>query len=111
MAHRPTVRQPVKPIQPRPEAEDDEPSQGLPEAPEQPPPEAEGPKPPEAEEGPKPPEHLTIADEQRARSLEIERMGATAYMAQFDTRKPEDTGKAVQGVGNTQVDERELRRR
>ena len=105
MASRPTVRQPVKPVQPRPEAEDDEPSQGLPEAPEAP----EG-EPPQ--EGAKPAaEYRTIADEQRERSLEIQRLGPTAYMAQFDTRKPEDMGKTVPGVGNTQVEEGALRAR
>jgi hypothetical protein len=105
MANRPTVRQPVKPVQPRPEAEDDEPSQGLPEAPEAP----EG-EPPQ--EGVKPAaEYRTIADEQRERSLEIQRLGPTAYMAQFDTRTPEDMNRRVQGVGNTQVEEGALRAR
>jgi hypothetical protein len=105
MASRPTVRQPVKPIQPRPEAEDDEPSHGLPEAPEAP----EG-EPPQ--EGVKPAaEYRTIADEQRERSLEIQRLGPTAYMAQFDTRTPEDMNRRVQGVGNTQVEEGALRAR
>jgi hypothetical protein len=106
MASRPTVRQPVKPVQPRPEAEDDEPSQGLPDAPDA----------PDAPEG-EPPhdkpaaEYRTIADEQRERSLEIQRLGPTAYMAQFDTRTPEDMNRRVQGVGNTEVEEGALRAR
>ena len=54
---------------------------------------------------------MTIADEQRARSLEIQAMGATAYMAQFDTRTAEEMSQTVAGVGNTQVTEGELRRR
>ena len=38
-------------------------------------------------------------------------MGATAYMAQFDTRTAEEMSQTVAGVGNTQVTEGELRRR
>jgi hypothetical protein len=53
----------------------------------------------------------TIADEQRERSLEIQAMGPTAYMAQFDTRTPEDMSKQVMGVGNTEVTEGALRAR
>lgn len=54
---------------------------------------------------------MTIADEQRARSLEIQAMGATAYMSQFDTRTAEELNQPVAGVGNTAVSEGELRRR
>ena len=52
----------------------------------------------------------TIVEEQRERSLEIQRMGPAAYMAQFDTRTAEDMNQTVAGVGNTQVTEAELRR-
>lgn len=52
----------------------------------------------------------TIANEQRARSEEIQRMGVTAYMAQFDNRA--DTAApmpAVQGVQHRKVEEHETR--
>jgi len=51
----------------------------------------------------------TIADEQRERSEEIQRMGVTAYMAQFDTRDPEAPQQTVPGVSNTRVEEYEIR--
>ena len=62
---------------------------------------AQLPEPPQADE-PHEPESApfqTIADEQRARSAEIARMGPAAYMAQFDTRDPADKGVPVPGVG------------
>ena len=52
----------------------------------------------------------TIVDEQRARSLEIQRLGPTAYMAQFDTRTAADFNEPVEGISTTQVSEAELRR-
>jgi hypothetical protein len=52
----------------------------------------------------------TIADEQRERSEEIQRMGVTAYMAQFDTRDLEAPQQTVRGVANTRVEEYEIRR-
>jgi hypothetical protein len=51
----------------------------------------------------------TIADEQRARSEEIQRMGVTAYMAQFDTRDPEAQQQSVPGVQHRKVEEHETR--
>ena len=57
------------------------------------------------------PPPMTIADEQRARSLDIQAMGVTAYMAQFDTRTAEEMNQPVAGVGATAVSESELRRR
>lgn len=51
----------------------------------------------------------TIADEQRQRSEEIQRMGVTAYMAQFDTRDPEAQQQTVPGVQHRKVEEYEAR--
>jgi hypothetical protein len=51
----------------------------------------------------------TIADEQRARSEEIQRMGVTAYMAQFDSRDPEAQQQSVPGVQHRKVEEYEAR--
>jgi hypothetical protein len=51
----------------------------------------------------------TIADEQRARSEEIQRMGVTAFMAQFDTRDPEAQQQPVPGVQHRKVEEYETR--
>jgi hypothetical protein len=51
----------------------------------------------------------TIADEQRQRSEDIQRMGVTAYMAQFDTRDPEAIQQTVPGVQHRKVEEYEVR--
>jgi hypothetical protein len=49
-----------------------------------------------------PPVYQTIADEQRARSAEIQAMGPAAYMAKFDARTEEQKEqKPVTGVGTT----------
>jgi hypothetical protein len=53
----------------------------------------------------------TIADEQRARSEEMQRMGVTAYMAQFDTRDPDEKPKPVPGVQHRKVEDYEAGRR
>ena len=50
-----------------------------------------------------------IADEQRQRSEDIQRMGVTAYMAQFDTRDPEAQQQTVPGVQNRKVEDYEIR--
>jgi len=62
--------------------------------------------PDEPEAAPLEPLH-TIADEQRARSEEIQRMGVTAYMAQFDTRDPEAAQQSVPGVQHRPVEDYE----
>lgn len=51
----------------------------------------------------------TIADEQRRRSEDMQRMGVTAYMAQFDTRDPEAQQQAVPGVQHRKVEDYEAR--
>jgi hypothetical protein len=51
----------------------------------------------------------TIADEQRQRSEEMQRMGVTAYMAQFDSRDPEAQQQTVPGVQHRKVEEYEAR--
>lgn len=51
----------------------------------------------------------TIADEQRRRSEDMQRMGVTAYMAQFDTRDPEAQQQTVPGVQHRKVEEHETR--
>ena len=51
----------------------------------------------------------TIADEQRQRSEDMQRMGVTAYMAQFDTRDPEAQQQTVPGVQHRKVEEHETR--
>ena len=51
----------------------------------------------------------TIADEQRQRSEDMQRMGVTAYMAQFDTRDPEAQPQTVPGVQHRKVEEHETR--
>jgi hypothetical protein len=50
-----------------------------------------------------------IADEQRQRSEDIQRMGVTAYMAQFDSRDPEAQPLTVPGVQNRKVEDYEIR--
>jgi len=50
-----------------------------------------------------------IADEQRQRSEDIQRMGVTAYMAQFDTRDLEAQPQTVPGVQNRKVEDYEIR--
>jgi hypothetical protein len=79
-----------------------------------PPPTSRSPEPdnslPEAEvEGAQLQSLPTIADEQRKRSEDIQRMGVTAYMAQFDTRDPEAKQQTVPGVQHRKVEEYETR--
>jgi hypothetical protein len=80
--------------------------------PDEPPPDNQWPdEPGEAEQLPNTMAAITtIVAEQRARSLEIQRLGPTAYMAQFDTRTAEDFNEPVEGISTTQVSEAELRR-
>jgi hypothetical protein len=47
---------------------------------------------------PEPPKVRTIADEQRERSAEIEKMGVEAYKRSIDQRDPKDIPGAVEGV-------------
>lgn len=105
MATRPTPRRDTKTIPAPPKR--------LPEYVPLPPPTGLGGQPetlPEepGEAGPVEPLH-TIADEQRQRSEEIQRMGVTAYMAQFDTRDPEAQQQPVAGVQHRKVEEYETR--
>ena len=51
----------------------------------------------------------TIADEQRARSEEIEEQGVDAWKAAHDERSPDEKPKVVPGVSHRAVDESELR--
>jgi hypothetical protein len=47
----------------------------------------------------------TIADEQRERSEEIQRMGVTKYVESIDQRTPEEKQmKPVQGVAHRPID-------
>jgi hypothetical protein len=86
------------------------PSRPLPQAPQQPeqlpdqpppdmelPPEGEMLPPQEGEWLPDEPV-MTIADEQRARSLEIEAMGVEEWKNAHDERNPDETQRQVEGV-------------
>ena len=46
---------------------------------------------------------MTIADEQRARSEEIQAQGVEAWKAEHDERDPDEAQKRVPGVGPTTV--------
>ena len=61
-----------------------------------------------AEIKPEPPVE-TIADEQRARSEEMQKQGIDVWKAAHDERSPDEKPKVVPGVSHRAVDESELR--
>jgi hypothetical protein len=72
-------------------------------------PEAEAEAPPTAAPPPPSPAQpdppvKTIADEQRERSEEIQRIGVEAFKAKFDTRDPEAKQQPVAGVGKANLE-------
>jgi hypothetical protein len=48
----------------------------------------------------------TVADEQRERSEEMQKVGVDKWMSQFDQRPPEERPRQVQGVGFRDEDDR-----
>ena len=96
---RPKMRESSMATQPKPH-----------EPPPPPPPHPPEPKPEAAKHEIKPePPVETIADEQRARSEEIQKQGIDAWKAAHDERGPDEKPKVVPGVSHRAVDESELR--